>query len=83
MRVFVRQLAHVRDEKNTIQRRYEEQSNHLRKQLDAQKREFEETKKRLVAPREFEMLRKNAISQYRGMMAKKREEKGMVSIGQL
>jgi hypothetical protein len=33
--------------------------------------------------REFEMLRKNAISQYRGMMAKKRGEKGMVSIGQL
>jgi len=51
------QLAHVRDEKTTIQRRHEEQSNHLRKQLDGQKREFEETKKRLVPPREFEMLR--------------------------
>lgn len=61
--MFVRQLAHVRDEKNTIQRRYEEQSNHLRKQLDAQKREFEETKKRLVAPREFEMLRIRLIEE--------------------
>ena len=57
------QLAHVRDEKTTIQRRYEEQSNHLRKQLDAQKREFEETKKRLVPPREFEMLRIRLIEE--------------------
>lgn len=53
----------MRDEKTTIQRRYEEQSNHLRKQLDAQKREFEETKKRLVPPREFEMLRIRLIEE--------------------
>jgi hypothetical protein len=57
------QLLRAREENGALQRRQEEQSNHLRAQLEGQKREFEETKKRLVPPREFEMLRVRLIEE--------------------
>ena len=59
----VAQLQRTLEEKAALQRRQEEQSNHLRAQLEAQKREFEETKKRLVPPREFDTLRLRLIDE--------------------
>ena len=57
------EVTQERQEKNLIRRKHDEQKAHLRLQIEGQAREFEETKKRLVPPKDFEMLRIRLIEE--------------------
>lgn len=56
-------LLRARQEKEVLQRRQSEQAQHLNSKLAAQRRDFEETKKRLVPPHEFETMRIRLVEQ--------------------